>query len=53
MSQQNGRSLTTVYPLVSLQIPLLNECLITHVTAEWPLTTVYALVFLQNTVPNE
>jgi hypothetical protein len=45
--QQNGRSLTIVYALMFLQIPLLSECLITHVAAKWPLTTVYALMFPQ------
>jgi hypothetical protein len=42
-----------MYALMPLQITLLNERLITHVTAKWLLPTMYALMCLQMTLNTE
>jgi hypothetical protein len=42
-----------MYALMSLQSNASNECLITHITEKWSLTSMYALMFLQMTQPTE
>jgi hypothetical protein len=42
-----------MYPLMSLQMALITEWFITHVTVKWPLTTMYARMSLQITLVTE
>jgi hypothetical protein len=42
-----------MYALMCLQMGMLSELLITHVTAKWQLPTMYELMFLQITLKTE
>jgi hypothetical protein len=39
-----------MYVLMTLQIALLAEWLITHIAVKWPVTTMYEVMFLQITM---
>jgi len=43
----------TMYALMNYFVTLLNECLITYITAIWTLTTMYALMIFHVTLLNE
>jgi hypothetical protein len=40
-------------PLMRLQMTVLTECLTTHATGKWPVTTMYVLMCLQMILPTK